>query len=166
MIAVPCESVPTKQAFYRNRPCPNLPPEYSAVQDELPCYSCDLHREGYVYLKKEWLGKGLRSPDRRWMFCYFVLQGTALNIYAADPNHCHPSIPPRHPISSWNLAALEAKEAVQYFKYPNTFRVHHADGSTHLVRFKDHHRYRAWLKDLQFSSRLSLDIDLRPTTPY
>jgi hypothetical protein len=55
------------------------------VRDELPPYSCSVHKAGYVFKKNEFSSKGYRSRDRSWKKQYLYLWGTFLRIYKSEP---------------------------------------------------------------------------------
>lgn len=69
--------------YRKNAPMP------VAREDEgteaLPAYSCDVHIEGWVPRKMEFLKPGVQSKDRRWKRQYVILHGTSIKIYRADP---------------------------------------------------------------------------------
>lgn len=53
--------------------------------EPLPVYSCDVHIEGYVPRKMEFLKPGVQAKDRRWKRQYIILHGTSIKIYRSDP---------------------------------------------------------------------------------
>lgn len=69
--------------YRKNAPIP------MAREDEgseaLPAYSCDVHIEGWVPRKMEFLKPGVQAKDRRWKRQYVILHGTSIKIYRADP---------------------------------------------------------------------------------
>lgn len=61
----------------------------TAREDEgneaLPNYTCDVHIEGYVPRKMEFVKPGIQAKDRRWKRQYVILHGTSVKIYKSDP---------------------------------------------------------------------------------
>lgn len=61
----------------------------SAREDEgreaLPSYTCDVHIEGYVPRKMEFVRPGIQAKDRRWKRQYVILHGTSVKVYKSDP---------------------------------------------------------------------------------
>lgn len=61
----------------------------SAREDEgheaLPSYTCDVHIEGYVPRKMEFVKPGIQAKDRRWKRQYVILHGTSVKVYKSDP---------------------------------------------------------------------------------
>lgn len=55
------------------------------VHEELPPYSCSVHKAGYLFKKNEFSSKGYRSRDRSWKKQYLYLWGTFLRIYKSEP---------------------------------------------------------------------------------
>lgn len=54
-------------------------------REPLPAYSCDVHIEGYVPRKMEFLKPGVQAKDRRWKRQYVILHGTSIKVYKTDP---------------------------------------------------------------------------------
>jgi len=54
-------------------------------QEELPPYSCTVHKAGYVFKKNEFVSKGMKARDRSWKQQYIYLWGTFLRIYKSEP---------------------------------------------------------------------------------
>lgn len=61
----------------------------TAREDEgneaLPSYTCDVHIEGYVPRKMEFVRPGIQAKDRRWKRQYVILHGTSVKVYKSDP---------------------------------------------------------------------------------
>lgn len=64
-------------------------PKPSSREDEgreaLPAYTCDVHIEGWVPRKMEFLKPGVQAKDRRWKRQYLILHGTSIKVYRSDP---------------------------------------------------------------------------------
>lgn len=54
-------------------------------REALPGYSCEVHIEGYVPRKMEFVKPGVQSKDRRWKRQYVILHGTSVKVYKSDP---------------------------------------------------------------------------------
>lgn len=54
-------------------------------REALPSYTCDVHIEGYVPRKMEFMKPGLQAKDRRWKRQYVILHGTSVKVYKSDP---------------------------------------------------------------------------------
>lgn len=54
-------------------------------REALPSYTCDVHIEGYVPRKMEFVKPGIQAKDRRWKRQYVILHGTSVKIYKSDP---------------------------------------------------------------------------------
>ncbi|KAF9517659.1 hypothetical protein BS47DRAFT_472030 [Hydnum rufescens UP504] len=85
-------------ATMRRCSLPNMartPPPYSALfpirprddegREKLPTYSCPVHMEGILHRKMEFSRPGIQARDRSWRKLFFVLNGTSLRVYKADP---------------------------------------------------------------------------------
>lgn len=53
--------------------------------ERLPAYHCGVHIEGTLNRKMEFTKPGIQARDRAWRKMYFVLNGTTLRVYKADP---------------------------------------------------------------------------------
>ena len=69
--------------YRKNMPLP-IAREEEGVE-ALPAYTCDVHIEGWVPRKMEFLKPGTQSKDRRWKRQYVILHGTSIKIYRSDP---------------------------------------------------------------------------------
>lgn len=54
-------------------------------REALPSYTCDVHIEGYVPRKMEFVKPGVQAKDRRWKRQYVILHGTSVKVYKSDP---------------------------------------------------------------------------------
>ncbi|SCV74036.1 BQ2448_6468 [Microbotryum intermedium] len=59
-------------------------PREEEGREGLPNYSCAIHLEGYMPMKKEFSAPNVQSKDRAWKRIYFVLHGTSIKIYRYD----------------------------------------------------------------------------------
>ncbi|SGY45779.1 BQ5605_C001g00337 [Microbotryum silenes-dioicae] len=59
-------------------------PREEEGREGLPTYSCAIHLEGYMPMKKEFSAPSVQSKDRAWKRIYFVLHGTSIKIYRHD----------------------------------------------------------------------------------
>lgn len=60
-------------------------PRENEGRERLPGYTCDVHIEGYVPRKMEFIAPGIQAANRQWRRQYVVLHGTAIKIFKADP---------------------------------------------------------------------------------
>lgn len=112
----------------------NLPPSRFKVlpreeegREELPAYSCSLHKEAVLDRKMELRSPFERSHQRRWKKCYLVLHGTKLEIHKpkkitffsstkkVDPNR-PVGYRPGKLLESYTLQLAEVGTAIDYKK--------------------------------------------------
>ncbi|KAF2399723.1 hypothetical protein EJ06DRAFT_531243 [Trichodelitschia bisporula] len=63
---------------------PPLSPLASSEPDVLPPYTCTVHREGALELRREFLTPFQPDPDGAWQPTYAVLRGTQLNLFSTS----------------------------------------------------------------------------------
>jgi hypothetical protein len=141
----------------------NLPSYHDIVDkehiydEELPPYSCSVHKAGYISKKNEFSSKGYRSRDRSWKKMYLYLWGTLLRVYKSEPIDIN-RVSPTHEYSMLNVQIGLAKD---YSKRNNVIRVRVSTGSQFLIQVQDHKECVEWIEKLQSSANISTTIDER-----
>ncbi|GBC02071.1 hypothetical protein RclHR1_04440001 [Rhizophagus clarus] len=128
------------------------------VHEELPSYSCSVHKSGYVFKKNEFSSKGYRSRDRSWKKQYLYLWGTFLRIYKSEPININ-RVTPTHEFSMLNA---QVGLATDYSKRNNVIRVRFScTGHQFLFQIQDHDECVSWIEKLQSSANISPTLDER-----
>jgi len=128
------------------------------VREELPPYSCSVHKAGYVFKKNEFSSKGYRSRDRSWKKQYLYLWGTLLRIYKSEPIDIN-RVTPTHEFSMLNA---QTGLATDYSKKNNVIRVRIAStGHQFLFQIQDRDECVSWIEKLQSSANISPTLDER-----
>ncbi|KAF7727993.1 hypothetical protein EC973_006758 [Apophysomyces ossiformis] len=153
-------------------------PREEEGREELPPYKCTVFKMGYIYLKREMDGSGMKSRWRYWRKVYAELWGTVLRIYRVAPkeneNYYLPRLPFFHrwrrqyytPLATISLGGAEAVRALDYFKRPNALRLKTAEGSQMLIRLPTHIEMISWIEHLQAAINISLDLECRPMPKF
>ncbi|CAB4391217.1 unnamed protein product [Rhizophagus irregularis] len=132
--------------------------EEEVIHEELPPYSCSVHKAGYVFKKNEFSSKGYRSRDRSWKKQYLYLWGTFLRIYKSEPIDIN-RVTPTHEFSMLNT---QIGLATDYSKKNNVIRVRiSSTGHQFLFQIQDHDECVSWIEKLQSSANISPTLDER-----
>lgn len=146
-------------------------PREEEGKEELPAYSCTVHKMGYVNIKREFDAPDIKSKWRAWRKLYVELRGTLLKIYRAAPSSTMKhkltivdnrrwslkSIPLYYyyhnyyytPIYTISLAGAEASRAFDYSRRPNVLRLTTPHGPQLLMRLSTHMDMISWIEHLQ-----------------
>ena len=88
-------------------------PREEEGNEQLPQYTCSLHKEAVLERKMELRNPFERAQNRRWHKCYAVLHGTKLDIYKPKkqffvlcPRRADPSSPSATPPVGWLPGSL------------------------------------------------------------
>ncbi|RIA97082.1 hypothetical protein C1645_687274 [Glomus cerebriforme] len=127
------------------------------VKEELPPYSCSVHKAGYVFKKNEFSSRGYKSRDRSWKKQYLYLWGTFLRIYKSEPIDLN-RVNPTHEFSMLNV---QIGLATDYSKRNNVIRVRVPSGNQFLFQVQDHNECVSWIENLQSSTNISPTLDER-----
>jgi len=125
--------------------------------EELPPYSCSVHKSGYIFKKNEFSSKGLRSKDRSWKRQYLYLWGTFLRIYKSEPVDINRVAP----IREFGMQNVQIGLAKDYAKKSNVIRLRISNGHQFLIQGQDHGECLSWIEKLQSSVNVSTTLDER-----
>ncbi|KAL7276080.1 hypothetical protein RUND412_000927 [Rhizina undulata] len=154
-------------------------PREEEGREELPAYSCSLHREAVFYRKMELSSPFDRAGKRRWRKVYVVLHGTLLNIHklrrmpffgsAKRKQRERAGLPleylPGKLIKSYTLQLAEVGVAADYKKKHYVIRLR-AQTEQFLLNCKELESFLDWLEAISAAVDLSPSLEERSLPRY
>jgi len=140
-------------------------PREEEGKEELPPYTCSLHKEGVFGRKMEMRSPFERSRIRRWKRCYLILHGTKLDVHkpkrtsksALNPESPRPKgWKPGKLLASYTLQLAEVGAAPDYFQRQYTIRLR-VQAEQFILSCPNLEVFLDWLE------ALSAAIDLAPS---
>ncbi|KAL1918736.1 uncharacterized protein VTP21DRAFT_2758 [Calcarisporiella thermophila] len=134
-------------------------PREEEGREELPPYTCTCFKQGYLMMKVEFRRPGIIPIRRPWKSVYVRLRGTALWIFASEPQTTEQESTPLYHLS---LQYAEIGAATDYRKRRFVLRLRTATGPQLLLQASSGFDLLNWVEHLQIAVNLAVPIDDRP----